>query len=235
MKGWFVALCLSLWASLVSAGEVTIAVAANFLTTAEEIGAAFEAKTGHEVTISHGATGLLYAQIEAGAPFDVFLAADQDRPARLKSEGRALATETYAIGRLVLVSRLPITPETAAEVFAGRTVALADPTTAPYGLAATRAMERLGLDTATFRPVLVANVGQVASVFVSGNADLAFVAVSQLSRLEAPHVLPLDGIAPGIAQDAALLTDDEAARAFWEYLVSPEARALIETAGYALE
>jgi molybdate transport system substrate-binding protein len=235
MKGWFLATFLSLWATLASAGEVTVAVASNFLTTAEAVAAAFEAKTGHTVSLSHGATGLLYAQIEAGAPFGVFLSGDRDRPARLLAAGRAIEARTYATGHLALVSRLPVTRETAAEVFAGRTVALADPIVAPYGLAATRAMEKLRLDTATFRPVLVANVGQVASVFVSGNADLAFVAVSQLPRLDAPFVLPLDGIAPGIPQDAALLSDDEAARAFWDFLFSPESRALIEAAGYTPE
>lgn len=233
MLRWGVLLFASLWAALASAGEVRVAVASNFLTTAEDIAIAFEDATGHTVSLSHGSTGLLYAQIEAGAPFDVYLAADAQRPGRLAETGRSLATGTYAIGRLALVSRVPVTLETVGEAVAGRTVALADPTVAPYGLASTRAMERLGLDTATFRPVLVANVGQVASVFVSGNADFAFVAVAQLPRLGAPHVLELDGIA--VRQDAALLSDTEAARAFWEWLFSPESRALIAEAGYAPE
>ena len=226
-------LLITFWASLATAGEVTVAVASNFLTAAERIASVFEAETGHSVVLSHGASGLLYAQIEAGAPFDVLLSADQARPARLLEQNRARAVKTYAVGHLALVSRIPVTVETAPDAVAGRTVALADPTVAPYGLAATRAMERLHLDTATFRPVLVSNVGQVASIFVSGNADMAFVAVSQLPRLDAPYVLPLDGIAPGIRQDAALLTDTEAARAFWDWLGSPRALALIEAAGYA--
>lgn len=209
-----------------------MAVASNFLLTAEKIAAEFEAETGHEVVLSNGSTGLLYAQITNGAPFDVFLSADEERPRRLKEDGRALDTRAYAIGALAVLSRTPLTVESAREAFAGKTAALADPTVAPYGRAATRAMEVLGLDTATFRPVMVANVGQVASIFRTGNADFAFVATSQLDRVDAPFVLRLEGIAPDIRQDAALLSDDEAAQAFWAYLGRPETVALIAADGY---
>lgn len=234
MKGWVFSVIAVCWGTIASAGEVTLAVAANFLVTAETLGEAFEAETGHTVVISHGATGLLYSQIVSGAPFDIFLAADEERPARLLAEGRAIEVRTYALGQLVLASRVPVTVETAAEAMAGTTVALADPTVAPYGRAATRAMERLGLDTATFRPVLVTNVGQVASVFRTGNADFAFVARSQAERLAAPYVLDLGGIAPEIRQDAALLSDDEAVRAFWDWLASPAAAEVIAGDGYGL-
>ena len=176
MRSWAFTCLAALWAQSVAAGEVTVAVASNFLLTAEKIAATFEAETGHEVVLSNGSTGLLYAQITNGAPFDIFLSADEERPRRLKEDGRALETRAYAIGALAVLSRTPLTVETAGEVFAGKTVALADPTVAPYGRAATRAMEVLGLDTATFRPVMVANVGQVASIFGTGNADFAFVA-----------------------------------------------------------
>ncbi len=214
------------------ADEVTVAVASNFLLTAEKIASAFEAETGHDVVLSNGSTGLLFAQISNGAPFDVFLSADEERPARLEADGRALATRPYAIGGLALLSTDPVTVETAAEDFVGKTAALADPTVAPYGRAATSAMERLGLDTAAFRPVMVANVGQVASVFATGNAQIAFVAVAQLDRVSAPHVLRLDGIAPEIRQGAALLSDDPAARAFFDWLARPETEALIAADGY---
>lgn len=226
------ALLVLVWGHGAVAEEVTVAVASNFLTTAEKIASAFEAETGHEVVLSNGATGLLYAQIVNGAPFDVFLSADEERPGLLLADGRALETQTYAIGTLVLVSREPVTIETAGDVFPGKTAALADPTVAPYGRAATRAMERLGLDTATFRPVMVANVGQVASIFATGNADLAFVAASQLDRVTAPHVLRLDGVAPEIRQDAALLSEEPAARAFWDWLARPETVAMIAADGY---
>lgn len=226
------AFLVALWGQMAVAEEVTVAVASNFLPTAEKIASAFEAETGHDVVLSNGSTGLLYAQISNGAPFDIFLSADAERPALLLEAGRALETRAYAIGALALLSRDPLTVETAGAAFVGKTAALADPTVAPYGRAATRAMERLGLDTATFRPVMVANVGQVASIFATGNADLAFVAVAQLDRLTAPHVLRLDGVAPEIRQEAALLSDDPVARAFWDWLARPETVALIVADGY---
>ena len=227
-----IAILAAFWGQTAAADEVTVAVASNFLLTAEKIATAFEAETGHNVILSNGSTGLLFAQISNGAPFDVFLAADEARPARLKDEGRARLTRTYAIGGLALLSTEPITVDTAAEVFSDKTAALADPTVAPYGRAATSAMERLGLDTARFRPVMVANVGQVASVFATGNAELAFVAEAQLGRVTAPHILRLDGVAPEIRQAAALLSDDPAARAFWDWLARPETAALIAADGY---
>ena len=173
MRRWGITFFAVIWASTALAGEVTVAVASNFLTTAEKIAAAFAEETGHRVTLSNGSTGLLFAQISNGAPFDVFLSADQERPRRLQDEGRALEVQSYAVGALALISREPLTPEDATVAFAGKTVALADPTVAPYGRAATRAMENLRLDTATFRPALLTNVGQVASIFQTGNADLA--------------------------------------------------------------
>lgn len=218
-------------------GEVTVAVASNFLTTAEKIVAEFEAATGHAVTLSHGSTGQLHAQIVSGAPFDVFLSADAARPARLDESDLTREVRTYAVGRLVLVSRMAVARETAPDDLAGLTVALADPTVAPYGLAATRAMEGLRLDTATFRPVLLANVGQVAVVFATGNAEAAFVSEAQLPVLAPPHVMDLEGLYPPVVQDAALLlraADNEAALAFWEWLFSERGRGVIEAAGFAL-
>lgn len=226
------ALVRPLWA-----GEVTVAVASNFLTTAEKLARAFHEDTGHMVTLTHGSTGALYAQIVAGAPYDVFLSADAQRPDQLWRDGLAFDKKTYAIGRLVLVSRAEVTQKTAPEAFAGRRVALADPIVAPYGHAAVRAMEKLRVDTGTFTPLLVANVGQAAALFATGNADLAFVAAAQLERLDAPHALPLDGLHPPIRQDAVVLDrarENEAARAFWQFLSSKEARQVIEAAGYDL-
>mgnify|MGYP001822941319 CR=1 FL=1 len=219
------------------AGELTLAVASNFLTTAEELVSRFEASTGHKVTLTHGATGQLYAQIEAGAPFDVFLAADAHRPDLLRQAGLTRRVGTYALGRLVLVSTAEVTRKSAPEVMSGSTVALADPTVAPYGLASTAAMERLKLDTATFRPVLVANVGQVATIFATGNAEFAFVAASQLPLLSSPFVLDLKGLHKPLVHDAALLVqaeDNDAALAFWDWLFTDESRTVIELSGYDL-
>ena len=235
MRIWIVILAFLAARPLV-AGEVTIAVASNFLPTAEALAEEFEAASGHDVTIVHGATGQIYAQIINGAPYDIFLAADQRRPELLAEVEIASERRTYAIGKLTLVASLDV-GEDISESVQGRTVALADPTVAPYGLAATAAMERLGLDTATFKPVLVANVGQVATVFATGNAEFAFLSTSQLDLVDAAYVLDLDGLHPPVVQDAALLTrasGNEAADAFWAYLFSDEAAALVSEAGYDL-
>lgn len=219
------------------AADVTVAVASNFLSTAEKLVAAYAEDTDIDVVLTHGSTGQIFAQISAGAPFDIFLSADAARPARLLSEGRVDEVRTYAFGRLMLVSNEPITEDTVAEQFAGQTIALADPTVAPYGLAATAAMERLGLDTATFQPILVANVGQVATIFATGNADYAFVAASLLPRLQPEHVFDLEGFYPPIQQDAARVApagSNPAADAFWDFLFSASAQSIISDAGYNL-
>lgn len=237
MRRCFLTLILCLWGAGALAEEVTLAVASNFLTTAQKIATAFSADTGHSVVISHGATGQIYAQINAGAPFDIFLSADAQRPADLLENGRAVAVKSYALGRLVVVSSLPITREDARTVVVGKTVALADPTVAPYGLAATRAMEGLALDTATFRPVLMSNVGQVGAVFSTRNAEVAFVSAAQVPVLNPAHVLEIEGLYGEITQDAALLANaagNPAADAFWAWLSAKDTRAMIEEAGYTL-
>jgi molybdate transport system substrate-binding protein len=219
------------------AEEVLLAVASNFVTAAEELAEVFEAQSAHSVVVAHGSTGALYAQIVSGAPYDVFLSADAERPRLLGDAGLAVAVKTYALGRLVLVSKDPVDLEAAAEVFAGRRVALADPMVAPYGAAAISAMEALALDTATFQPLLVTNVGQVATLFVTGNADLAFLAEAQLPFIGAAKVTALDGRYPAILQDAALLARGEAnpaAVAFWNFLSSDAAAEVIAANGYDL-
>lgn len=217
------------------AGEVTIAVASNFALTAEKLADAFEDAGEHQVVLSQGSTGQLFAQIRNGAPFDIFLAADQRRPAELGE--RTLEQRTFALGRLVLVSRRYVDIENPAEDFAGMRVALADPMVAPYGLAALVTMERMRLDTATFQPVLLSNVGQVAAVFQTGNADIAFVPASLVDLMDPPNFVPLDKLQPEIRQDGVLLAraeDNEAARAFWDFLFSDTGRAIIEADGYGV-
>lgn len=234
---WLAVLIPFLWGSSLIAGEVTVAVASNFIKTAEELVEAFEQETGHQVTLVHGSTGQLFSQISNGAPFDIFLAADQERPGLAVENGLANEARSYALGRLALVSRMPINADTASNTFAGETVALADPTVAPYGLAATRAMERLALDTATFRPVLVANVGQVATLFATGNANFAFVSETQVRLLDPDHWLSLEGLHPEIRQDAAFLNraeGKEAANAFWYMLFSETGRKIISANSYDL-
>lgn len=235
MKRPFITLCALFWSSAVFAEDVVVAVASNFLSTAETMVAEFEEETGHDVILEFGATGLLYAQINSGAPFDILLSADAIRPADLLASGRASAIETYAVGSLVLLASEPVEADTVADAVAGETVALADPILAPYGNAAIATMERLGFDTSTFQPVLVANVEQVASIFAAGDAAFAFAAASSIAEIGAEHVLDLEEIAPPIRQDAALLSADNAgAAAFWDWLFSERGRAVIAEAGYRL-
>ena len=219
------------------AGEVLVATASNFVSAAEELAATFQEGSEHTVVISHGSTGALYAQIVSGAPFDVFLSADAARPGALVDAGLTRDRATYALGRLVLVSRAPVDLANASSAFEGARVALADPMVAPYGSAAVAAMENLRLDTGTFQPLLVTNVGQVATLFVTGNADLAFLAEGQVPLLGDAEVTALDGRYPPIRQDAALLVrsdGNDAADAFWTFLASEEARKIIAANGYDL-
>ena len=237
MKHALATFFLACWASFATAADVTVAVASNFVTTAFKLVAEFEGETGLSVAVGHGATGHLYTQIVRGAPFDVILAGDDERPAMLLANGRATETRAYAVGRLALVSREPLTRKSAAKVLEGKTVALADPIAAAYGKASTRAMERLRLDTASFRTLLVINVGQVATLFETGNADAAFVAASQVPYLDAPEVFGLEQLIPEIPQHAAFLTralGNEAARAFWDWLATESAQDLIAASGYDL-
>ena len=238
MKSLIALVSLTLLAALPArAQDVTVAVASNFLSTAEKLVAAFAETSDVDVVLTHGSTGQIFAQVSAGAPFDIFLSADAARPERLRDAGKASEVRTYAFGRLVLVSKDPVSPETLAAQVIGQPVALADPTVAPYGLAATAAMEELELDTGTFQPILVANVGQVATIFATGNADFAFVAASLLPRLSPPEVLNLDGLHPPIRQDAARISPpgvNLASDAFWDFLFSSAARDIILDAGYAL-
>ncbi len=224
------AICL---AAPLHARDATVAVAANFLTTAQRLEAAFEAGSDHDITLAHGSTGRIYAQVAAGAPFDVFLAADADRPARLAREGLADAPVTYALGRLVLVTR-----EGSGTAVLGKRVALADPAVAPYGLAAEQALASLGVKAGTYTRLLADSVGQTASLFATGNAEAAFIAAALLPELpRAADVTHMEGLHDPIRQDAVLLArgrGNPAATAFMAFLTSPEGRAIIAGSGFDL-
>lgn len=232
-------------ASPAPAEDIRVAVAANFLATARELEAAFEAEHDHEVTLVAGSTGLLYAQIVQGAPFDLLLAADQARPAALAENGLGVSTTrfTYATGRLSLLYQASSTGESAPVRIleqAGR-IALAQSELAPYGLAAEQTLRSLGLDAQTAsRRVYGLNVGQVYAVIATGNADAGFVARSAVRQRAMPPGLlaieiPETWHAP-VHQDAIRLSSarhPEAAQSFLDFLLSPHARSLIEAAGYA--
>ena len=238
------ALALAVLSRPAAAGEALIAVAANFAAPMQALEAAFEAESGHALTVSAGSTGKLYAQIANGAPFDILLAADTERPERLEAEGRAVAGSrfTYAAGRLALWSADPVLiGEDGAAVLraaAFRRLAIANPDLAPYGAAAMEVLSGLGLaETLRSRIVMGENIGQAFAIAASGNAELGFVALSQVAEDEkgSRWIPPAASYAP-IRQDAALLSraaENEAALAFLEYLKSDEARAIMEKYGYA--
>jgi molybdate transport system substrate-binding protein len=244
MKTLLTALALLCAASVAQAGETQVAVAANFTEPATEIAKLFTEKTGHTAKLSFGASGGFLTQILQGAPFDVFLSADDARPAQAVAEGLGVADSefTYALGTLVLWSKEPglVTgPETLGEMSFAK-IAIADPKSAPYGAAAIETMEKLGLYEALSAKIVQGqSIGQAFQFVDTGNAELGFVALSQVVKSEGGSrwIVPGDLHAP-IRQDAVLLTTgagNEAARAFLDFLKGPEARAVIESFGYGLE
>ncbi|MFN7857032.1 MAG: molybdate ABC transporter substrate-binding protein [Acidovorax sp.] len=240
--------CLALGAACMQAARadsVSVAVAANFTAPMHKIVAAFEADTGHRVTLSFGASGKFYAQITHGAPFQVLLSADEATPARLEREGKVVANSrfTYATGALVLWSAQPgLVDDQGAVLKSGgfRHIALANPKVAPYGAAAVQVMETMGLATALQpRWVLGENIAQAFQFVASGNAQLGFVALSQvmeggrIARGSAWRV-PATLHTP-IRQDAALLLagrGNAAAIALLQYLRGDTARRIMRDHGY---
>lgn len=230
-----------------NAGEVQVAVAANFTAPMQRIAAEFEKDSGHKATLMSGATGKFYAQISHGAPFEVFLSADDETPARLEKDGLAVAGSrfTYATGRLVLWSPREGYVDDKGEVLKKgdfKHLAIANPRTAPYGAAALQVLDKLGLQPAlTPRFVQGENIAQTHSFVVSGNAELGFVALAQVykdGRLGAGSawIVPASLHAP-IRQDAVLLmkgASNPAAAALLKYLKSDKARAIIRSFGYEI-
>jgi len=223
------------------AGEVRVAVAANFTAAAKEIAAQFSKRSGDTVVLSFGSTGQLYAQIKQGAPFEVFLAADRARPQKAVDEGLGVAGSlfTYATGRIVLYSRDPNRvrgPETLRQGRFAR-IAIANPVTAPYGAAAIEAMRALGV-LAALKAKLVRgnNIAQTYQFVATGNAELGFVALSQVAghRKGSRWIVP-DRLYAPIAQGGVLLKQgaaNPAARRFIAYLRGPEAREIKRKYGY---
>jgi molybdate transport system substrate-binding protein len=227
---------------LCPAAEVQVAVAANFTEPAKEIARRFKARTGHAATLSFGASGQFYAQIANGAPFQVLLSADAERPRRAEAEGLAVAGSrfTYATGRLVLYSRSPRLVDPRGAVLArGRfdKLALADPKAAPYGVAALETLRSLGLhERLSPRIVQGASITQAYQFVQTGAAELGFVALSQVANAPGGSrwIVPENLHAP-IDQQAVLLktgAGNPAAIAFLQFLKSPEARAIIRRYGY---
>ncbi|MDR6859167.1 molybdate transport system substrate-binding protein [Variovorax guangxiensis] len=239
---------LALGATLaVHAAEVQVAVAANFAGPMKALAADFEKATGHKAVLASGATGKFYAQIKSGAPFDVFLAADDETPAKLDREGATVPGSrfTYATGKLVLWSAKPDLVDAKGEVLKSGQfahIALAAPKLAPYGAAAVETMTRLGV-LARLEPKFVQgeSIGQTFGFVSSGNAELGFVALSQVwenGKLKSGSAwtVPADLHSP-IRQDAVLLVrgkDNAAAVALMAFLKSDAAKAVIRSFGYGI-
>ena len=224
------------------AGETKVAVAANFTEAAKAIAARFKAKTGHDAALSFGSSGQFYTQIANGAPFEVFLSADVERPQKAEAEGLAVAGSrfTYATGRRVLYSKTPgLVDGKGAVLKTGKfeKLSIADPKAAPYGQAAVETLTRLRLyDMLKPRIVQGASITQAFQYVQTGAAELGFVALSQVvsERGGSRWVVPASSHTP-IEQQAVLLktgANSEAAKAFMAFLKSGEAKAIIRRYGY---
>lgn len=227
------------------ADEVNVAVAANFTAPMKLIAADFEKETGHKVVMSFGSTGKFFSQITNGAPFDVFLAADKETPAKLDAAGVTVKGTrfTYATGKLVLWSALPGVVDVHGAVLGKgdfEKIAIAAPKLAPYGEAAMQTITQLGL-MSQVKPKLVTgeSIGQTYSFVATGNARLGFVAMSQVyegDKLKSGSawIVPASLHSP-MHQDAVLLSrgkDNKAAVALLGFLKTDKAKAMTRYFGY---
>lgn len=228
--------------------DATVAVATNFALTAQRLKTAFIAQGGAELTLVNGSTGKLYAQITRGAPFDLFLAADVERPALLEQQQLAMpgSRATYALGTLALWQPRAGAMDALAQLKAGafRRLAIANPKLAPYGAAAEQTLRRLGLlQRFADRIVRGQNIGQAYAMASSGNAELGFVAAAALEQTSAATpqtqswIVPPDFHKP-IQQQLVLLKRAEhnaTAQAFMKFLLSRDGRDIIQADGYRLD
>ena len=250
--GWVIISSGAVACATAKAEEVTVAVAANFTAPMQKIAQAFEQDTGHKALLAFGATGKFYAQIKNGAPFAVLLSADDETPARLEKEGVAIAGTrfTYAIGRLALWSKNPLLVDDKGQVLLSnatdknsfKKIAIADPKLAPYGAAAMEVLDRMGA-LAKVRSKLVQgdSIGQAFQFVMTENAELGFVALSQISidgRITqgSAWVVPQNLYTP-LKQEAVLLPlgkNNAAALALMKYMRTDRAQAIIRAYGYTL-
>ena len=238
-----IAAVFSLTVHTAFAAQTTVAVAANFTDAAKEIAAAYKAKTGNDAVLSFGASGQFYTQITQGAPFEVFLSADDERPKKAIAEGFGVegTAFTYAVGKLVLWSKQPglVQGEATLSKASFDKLSICNPVAAPYGAAAVETMKALNLYDA-LQPKLVvgANISQAFQFVQTGNAEIGFVALSQVidDKAGSRWMVPQNLYAP-IRQDAVLLkrgAGNEAAAGFLTFLRGPEATAIIQRYGYEI-
>ena len=236
------ALVLLLGAGQTMADEILVAVASNFTDAIKSIAGGFEANTDHKVTLIVGSTGKHYAQIKNGAPFDAFFAADSKRPRLLEQEGGALPGSrfTYAIGKVILWSPQAGYVDSDGNVLGKggfRHLAIANPKLAPYGKAAQEVLQARGVwDALKGSAVRGENIGQTFQFVKSGNAELGFVAHSQAKRpghsIEGSFWEVPQSLYTPIEQQAVLLKDNDAARAFLSFVKSDESLEIIRGFGY---
>lgn len=241
---------LLLVVSPVTHADVTIAVAANFTQAARDLAARFEETSGNKVKLSFGSTGQLYAQIINGAPYDVFLAADTERPQKAENDRYAVRGSrfTYARGRLVLVSiNSPRVKDGPAFLKSGNfaRLAIANPKTAPYGFASKQVLDKLNLWQGLQHKIVRGNsIAQTYQFMATGNTEAGFVARSQLltgntseKQTIAGSWLVPESFHDPIEQQAVLLTrgaGNAAASAFLQFMQSDEAHAIINQYGYTV-
>lgn len=238
---------LLLISTLAQAAEVTVAVAANFTAPMKQIAADFEKATGHKVVLSFGASGKFYAQIKNGAPFQLLLSADDEKPRQLEHDGLSVPGSrfTYAVGTLVLWSPKPGLVDPKGDILAKgafNKIAIANPQLAPYGVAAMEVLTARGL-AATIKPKLVQgeNISQTFQFASTGNADLGFVALSQIMKdgkisSGSAWIVPSNLHTP-IRQDAVLLLKGKgnpAAEALANYLKNDKVKTIIRSYGYEI-
>jgi len=226
------------------AGDVTVAVASNFRDTAQKIAEQFNLETGHSVNLVNGSTGMLFAQISKGAPYDVFLSADKARVVRLSEAGKLLdgSHKPYAFGKLVLFARdsQNLAADIKSSLYADTTLhfAIADAASAPYGLAAEQVLTRLDLlDVAKDKAVVGTNIGQTFGFVATGNAAVGFVALSQAKQRDGKWLEISPDLYDPIVQQAGLLArsaGNDAAAEFYRFLCSKTARKIVQDAGYGV-
>lgn len=230
------------------ADDVQVAVAANFSAPIEEIGKAFNKATGHQLKVSTGASGKFYAQIKNGAPFQVFLSADEEKPAQLEKDGLAVQGSrfTYAIGKLVLWSADPSVVDAQGKVLEKNKInkiAVANPKTAPYGEAAMETLSAMKLKSQLEPKIVMGeNISQTYQFVATGNAEIGFIALSQITKNNkitsgSAWIIPEKYYSP-INQDAVLLVngkDSAAARQLLVFLKGDEAVRIIKSYGYGVK
>lgn len=237
----FVFIALSIHAG---AETINVAVASNFATTMNVVKQRFESEQDHQINIITGSSGKHFAQIINGAPFDLFLSADSERPRQLEIRGHVAAGQrhVYALGQLILWSRRLQPPVTEISLLQHerdglRKLALANPDLAPYGRAAVEVMTKLGVyDRLQSKLVKGENVSQAFQFTYTGNAELGFVALSQalaLGQSDGSWRIPLDYYQP-ISQEMVLLSSKSGALALFSFLQSAAMVPILRAHGYGV-